>query len=136
MPASTVHRRIRRMVANRHIVLRCDAAPELAGWRLECTWLTTIPLNYKTRVVKLLREQPSLRSCMWITGRNNLRVNFRVPHPTALGALESSIAASFPGLAPEETIIHLRSHKSMGWLLNAAGKRTGQLIPPVFQGCE
>lgn len=132
MPSSTVHRRLRRLIANRSVIMRCDIAPELAGWLLECTWMTTVPLNHKTRVVELLKEQPALRSCMWITGSNNLRVNFRVNYQGALGTLESRIAAAIPGLAPDETIIHLRSHKSMGWLLNADGRCKGELVAPVF----
>ena len=132
MPTSTAHRRLRRLLANRNLIVRCDTAPELAGWLLECTWLTTVAFNYKNRVIELLKEQPSLRSCFWITGGNNLRVNFRVNHTGSLAALESSIALAIPGLAPDETIVHLRSHKSMGWLLRPDGSCTGQLVPPVF----
>jgi transcriptional regulator, asnC family len=130
MPTSTVHRRMRRLLSNRNLIMRCDTAPEVAGWLLECTWLTTVAFNYKTRVIELLREQPSLRSCMWMTGGNNLRVNFRLNHRSAMGALESSIAAAIPGLAPDETIVHLRSHKSMGWLLRPDGSCTGEFVSP------
>ena len=132
MPTSTVHRRMRRLLANQNIIMRCDVAPELAGWQLECTWLTTVAFNYKNRVIELLKEQPSLRSCFWITGSNNLRVNFRVNHIGSMAALESSIASAIPGLAPDETVVHMRSHKSMGWLLKPDGSCTGQLVPPVF----
>ena len=31
MPTSTVHRRLRRLLANRSIIMRCDVAPEVAG---------------------------------------------------------------------------------------------------------
>ena len=47
-----------------------------------------------------------------------------------MGALESSIAAAIPGLAPDETIVHLRSHKSMGWLLRPGGSCTGEFVSP------
>ena len=73
-----------------------------------------------------------MRSCFWITGSNNLRVNFRVNHIGSMAALESSIASAIPGLAPDETVVHMRSHKSMGWLLKPDGSCTGQLVPPVF----
>lgn len=134
MPASTVHRRLRRLLANRSIVLRCDVAPELAGWRLEGTWMTTVPLSHKTRVIELLREESSLRSCMWITGTNNLRVNFRVKIRRDWGKLEAKVASLIPNLTPDETIVHLRSHKSMGWRLDSAGRCIGELVPPHFGG--
>ena len=132
VPSSTVHRRLTRLLANRNVIMRCDVAPELAGWLLECTWMITVPLSHKTRIVDLLRQQPALRSCMWITGINNLRVNFRLTYQGALDALEARIATAIPGLVPDETILHLRSHKSMGWLLNADGRCTGELVAPAF----
>ena len=94
--------------------------------------MITVPLSHKTRIVDLLRQQPALRSCMWITGINNLRVNFRLTYQGALDALEARIATAIPRLAPDETILHLRSHKSMGWLLNADGRCTGELVAPAF----
>lgn len=132
VPTSTVHRRLRKLLASRQIVMRCDVAPELAGRYLECTWLATVAFGHKNRVVELLKEQQSLRSCYWLTGVNNLRVNFRVNYQGAIAALEASIATAIPGLAPAETIVHMRSHKSMGWLLNAEGKCTGELVVPFF----
>ena len=57
VPASTLHRRLQKLLTNRQIELRCDVAPELGGWSLECTWTATIPLNHKTRVLELLRQR-------------------------------------------------------------------------------
>ena len=131
MPTSTVQRRLKRLLSDGSVVMRCDVAPELAGWMLECTWLATVP-SRKTKVIELLKEQAGLRSCMWITGRNNLRINFRVNYQGALGALESRIAAAIPELNPDETIVHLRSHKSMGRILDSEGRFTGRFVPPVF----
>lgn len=135
-PPSTVHRRLQKLRGNRQIIMRCDLAPELAGWLLEYTWLTTVAFSHKQRVIELLRGQPSLRSCIWTTGANNLRVNFRANHLGGLGGFESAIASSLPGLAPAETIIHMRNHKSMGWLLANRGRCTGELVTPVFSTRE
>lgn len=130
VPVSTLHRRLQRLLGSGRIHQRCDVAPELAGWRLECTWTATIPLNHKRRVLQLLRRQPSLRSCLWITGATNLRVTFRVPHHAGIGAIESATARAIPGLTPAETIVHMRCHKSMGWLLDRDGRCTGRLVCP------
>lgn len=132
VPSSTVHRRVMRLVANQNLIMRCDLAPLLAGWRLACTWLITVPLSHKARVVELLKQQSALRSCLSITGSNNLMASFRVSDQHALDLLESRVASAIPGLAPDETIVHLRSHKSMGWLLDAEGRCTGELVVPVF----
>ena len=134
VPASTLHRRLRKLLTNRQIELRCDVAPELGGWSLECTWTATIPLNHKTRVLELLRQQSGLRSCMWITGSNNLRVNFRVERQNGIGMIESAVAEAIPGLAPAETIVYMRSHKSMGWVLDRDGRTTGEFVCPPLIG--
>ena len=134
VPASTLHRRLQKLLTNRQIELRCDVAPELGGWSLECTWTATIPLNHKTRVPELLRQQSGLRSCMWITGSNNLRVNFRVERQNGIGMIESAVAEAIPGLAPAETIMYMRSHKSMGWVLDRDGRTTGEFVCPPLIG--
>ena len=134
IPASTLHRRLQKLLTNRQIELRCDVAPELGGWSLECTWTATIPLNHKTRVLELLRQQSGLRSCMWITGSNNLRVNFRVERQSGIGMIESAVAEAIPGLAPAETIVYMRSHKSMGWVLDRGGRATGEFVCPPLIG--
>lgn len=133
VPASTLHRRLQKLLTNRQIELRCDVA-ELGGWSLECTWTATIPLNHKTRVLELLRQQSGLRSCMWITGSNNLRVNFRVERQNGIGMIESAVAEAIPGLAPAETIVYMRSHKSMGWVLDRDGRATGEFVCPPLIG--
>ena len=137
IPASTLHRRLQKLLTNRQIELRCDVAPELGGWSLECTWTATIPLNHKTRVLELLRQQSALRSCMWITGSNNLRVNFRVERQNGIGMIESAVAEAIPGLAPAETIVYMRSHKAMGWILDQKGRATGEFVcPPLIGGSK
>ncbi|RLP10119.1 Lrp/AsnC family transcriptional regulator [Propionibacterium australiense] len=132
-PTTTVHRRLQRLRSCRQVIMRCDVAPELAGWFLECTWLTTVAFSHKPRIMELLRDRRVLRSCMWLTGANNLRLNLRVASHNAIADVESSIAAAIPGLAPAETIVHMRSHKSMGWLLTGQGRSTGTLVPPFFK---
>lgn len=132
VPATTVNRHLHSLVASRQLIMRCDVAPELAGWQLECTWMTTVALSHKPRVVELLRGQPTLRSSLWLTGAHNLVLNFRVVDIASFSTIESVIATTLPGLSIAETIIHLRSHKSMGWLLDAQGRTSGEVVVPDF----
>ncbi len=71
---------------------------------------------------------------MWITGSNNLRVNFRVERQSGIGMIESAVAEAIPGLAPAETIVYMRSHKSMGWVLDRDGRATGEFVCPPLIG--
>ena len=134
VPTSTLHRHLQKVLASRQILMRCDVAPELGNWTMECTWMATVAFNHKVRVLELLKQHPSLRSCLWVTGSDNLRVNFRVPHHGSIAKIEAETAKAIPGLAPTETIVHLRSHKSMGWMLDRAGRCTGNLVcPPLLK---
>lgn len=131
-PVSSVQRRLQRLLTGGLITMRCDVAPELAGWALECTWLATAALSHKPRIAELLKDQPALRACEWTTGAHNLRLTFRANTMRTLRGFEQTIAKTLPGLAPSELVVQLRAHKSMGWLLDSAGRTTGKLVVPVF----
>ena len=130
-PTSTIQRRLARLRVSRQVTMRCDISPELSGLLLECTWLTTVAPNHKPRIAQLLKET-SPHIIFWTTGVNNLRLSFRVSHVSALATIESTIVKSLPGLTQAEMLIHLRSHKSMGWMLDSKGRATGELVAPVF----
>jgi DNA-binding Lrp family transcriptional regulator len=131
VPTSTIQRRLARLRVGRQVTMRCDISPILSGLLLECTWLTTVAPNHKPRIAELLKETSPL-TIFWTTGLNNLSVTFRVSHVRALATHESTIVRSLPGLTQAEMLVHLRSHKSMGWLLDSQGRATGQLVVPVF----
>lgn len=131
VPVSTIHRHMRRLLTTRQVITRCDVSPLLGGWELECTWLTTVAVSHKSKVAGLLKGHPALRWAMWTTGNNNMIMNSRINDLSALSSIESVTAMTMPGLAPE-TIIHLRAHKSMGWMLDNDGNTTGELVVPDF----
>ncbi|MFT3876434.1 MAG: AsnC family transcriptional regulator [Propioniciclava sp.] len=131
-PVSSVQRRLQRLLVGGKITMRCDVAPQFAGWALECTWLATAALNHKPRIAELLRDQPSLRAGEWTTGAHNLRLTFRANTMSTLRGFEQTLAKTLPGLAPGDLVVQMRAHKSMGWLLDSAGRTTGNLVVPVF----
>jgi DNA-binding Lrp family transcriptional regulator len=133
-PASTVHRRLQRLLASRQVTIRCDVAPELSGWLLEWSWLTTVAPSNTARVVEFLKSQPDLRLCASVTGANNLVFSFRSATMSGLTAFEAGVADALPGLAPTETLVHLRTRKRVGWILDEQGRCTGRLVAPVFSG--
>ena len=51
--------------------------------------------------------------------------------------IESAVAEAIPGLAPAETIVYMRSHKAMGWILDQKGRATGEFVcPPLIGGSK
>lgn len=131
-PPSTVHRRLQRLLASRQVTMRCDVAPELSGWQLEWSWYASVPPSHTQRVVEFLKSQRDLRMCASITGPSNLVFTFRSTSLAGLADFESAVAATLPGLAPAETIVHLRSRKRMGWLLDTRGRAADPPVVPVF----
>ena len=54
-----------------------------------------------------------------------------------IGMIESAVAEAIPGLAPAETIVYMRSHKAMGWILDQKGRATGEFVcPPLIGGSK
>lgn len=131
-PASTVHRRLHRLLAGRLVAIRCDVAPELSGWLLEWSWRTNVAPNHKPRVVEFLLSRPDLRFCASTSGSTNLNFSIRSHALDGLAAFESEVAQALPGLAPAETVIHLRDRKRVGRILDDQGKATDRLVVPVF----
>lgn len=131
-PPSTVHRRLQRLLASHQVTMRCDVSPELSGWLVEWSWLVNIVLSDKLRLIEFLRSQPDLRLCASTAGANNFVFTFLSTAISGLADFEASVARTMPGFAPNETLIHLRARKRLGWILDAEGRATGRLVLPVF----
>ncbi|WP_432557583.1 Lrp/AsnC family transcriptional regulator [Granulicoccus sp. GXG6511] len=130
-PSSTVHRELGHLRGHRQVVSRCDVAPELSGWSIEWSWFANVPMGAKTAVIETLRHRPELRMCASTTGAANLVFSMRARHFDELAQFERMLAAAHPTLTPNETMVHLRARKRMGWLLTQEGRAT-EVVAPDF----
>lgn len=133
-PAATVRRQLQRVVAERLVTVRCDVAPEVIGNPVDWSWFARAAPVTKTKVIASIQQISGLRLLASVTGEANLIITVRGTEGSGMAQIEQQIAEHAPGLVPTETMLHLRPHKRMGWLLDRAGRCTGEVVPPAVFG--
>ena len=127
---ATVRRHLGQLLGANVMQLRCNAAPQLAGWPIEATWMTRVAPADVARSVAALLELSQLRLCMTVTGDANLIFTTYSRSIADLALFEARIGKVLPTLQILDTYLHLRNHKRMGWLLHPDGRTTGEVIMP------
>jgi DNA-binding Lrp family transcriptional regulator len=127
---ATARRQLAQLLASGALTLRCDVAPQIAGWPLQCSWLARVPPAEKPQTIKQLLRLRQLRMCLSVTGPANLAFTIFTRAVAEVARFEEAVGANLPALQPIETLIHLRTRKRMGWLIGADGRTTGQLVTP------
>ena len=123
-------RQLDRLTATGWVTFRCDMAFRAVGWPILCSWLARVSPADLTLAVAELRALPQLRLCASVTGEANLVFTVFSRSLAGLSRFEQSLAERIPGLIICESFVHLRGVKRMGWLLEADGRCTGEVITP------
>lgn len=128
--AATVRRQLAALLAAEVLSFRCDASPAVSGWPIACSWLARVNPGDLPQTIAQLSALSQLRMCASVTGDANLvfTVYSRTLH--GLSRFERAVGQHVPALQPVETMIHLRTHKKMGWLLAPDGRCTGEVVVP------
>ena len=130
-PAATVRRQLQRTLADRLVTVRCDVSSEVVGNPVDWSWFARAAPATKSRIIASIQHIPGLRLLASVTGEANLILTVRGSQGGGLAEIERQIAEQAPGLVPMETMVHLRTHKRMGWLLDREGRCTGEVVPPA-----
>ncbi|MCL2541257.1 MAG: Lrp/AsnC family transcriptional regulator [Nocardioidaceae bacterium] len=125
---ATVRRRIEALRRAGVLVLRCDFAHPLAGWRTNVTVRAQLPAGRLDALASTLQTWPQIRMCVATAGgRSNLLLMGMLRRPEDLIALEAKLGSTFTDLRVTERSIILRSLKRMGRLLDAEGRAIGMV---------
>ncbi|WP_411722354.1 Lrp/AsnC family transcriptional regulator [Mycetocola sp.] len=127
---ATVRRHVAQLLGSGTITLRCNTAPPVSGWPIECSWLTRVPPAALTRSVEALRSLPQLRMCMSVTGESNLIFTTYSRELGDVATFAERLGVVLPSIQLQETLVHMRSLKRMGWLLRPDGRATGEIVVP------
>lgn len=129
-PAS-VRRQLSRLLGSGILAFRCEVAQEASRWPLHCTWLARVPAAEQDRTAEAIATLPELRLCVTTTGNTNMMVSVWTRSQTDLMRVERLLNEKLPWFAIEESVINLRTLKRMGWMLDEAGRATGEVIVPT-----
>jgi len=132
---ATVRRQLMQLLASQMLTFRCDFEHGATGWPITFTWFARVPPVDLTRTVETLTALPQLRMCLSTTGQANLVFSVFSRSVHGLFRFEQLLGQKVPRLELIESMLHLRSLKRMGWLLDDHGRRTDTLVGPnALQG--
>lgn len=128
---ATVRRHLARLIASRVLAFRCEVAQVQSHWPITCTWLARVPALEHERTVAALRTLPELRLCVSTTGEANMMFTVWTRSLSDVLAIERLLGDRMPWLNLVQSSVTLRTAKRMGWLLDADGRGTGEVVPPT-----
>lgn len=131
LTASTAGRHLVDLLGSGALTIRLDTAPGVGGWGVTCSWLGQLPLGERARAIDRLCRQPQVRVCMSTTGPSNLIWTIFARSAEGIARFEEIMGSLIPGLTPAESLVHLRTRKKMGWLTDASGHATGEVVVPT-----
>ncbi|PWI06218.1 Lrp/AsnC family transcriptional regulator [Streptomyces sp. NWU339] len=127
---ATVRRQLARLLASQVLAFRCEVAQVQSHWPIACTWLARVPALEHERTVAALRTLPELRVCVSTTGDTNMMFTVWTRSLTEVLRIERLLGDRMPWLNLVESAVTLRMAKRMGWLLDADGRSTGEVVAP------
>lgn len=126
---ATVRRQVARLLASDLLSFRCEVAQVQSRWPTVCTWLATVDVDELDRTIRSLTTLPELRLCASTVGSTNLLFTVWARSAGDLLRLEKLLGRELPSLHLEESAVMLRAPKRMGWILDADGRNTGEVVP-------
>ncbi|MCF2533684.1 Lrp/AsnC family transcriptional regulator [Yinghuangia soli] len=135
----TARRRLDRVIADGHLVFRCDVAQPLTGWPVCATFRATVAPGKVTATAQTLSTLPEIRMCLATTGPHNLHISVWLRSTADVHRLETLLAERLPELHIADRVVVLRQYKASGRTLDAAGRavpadRSGGVGPPAAVG--
>ncbi|MDQ0381379.1 Lrp/AsnC family transcriptional regulator [Amycolatopsis thermophila] len=128
---ATVRRQLARLLASGTLSFRCEVTQPVSGHPISSTWLVAVSPADQERTVAALATLSELRMCASITGDATIAFTVWTSSLADITRLERLIGERLPWLSVRDSGINLRTRKRMGWLLDPAGRATGEVIPPV-----
>jgi DNA-binding Lrp family transcriptional regulator len=127
---ATVRRQLARLIASGLLSFRCELAQGHSRRPITCTYLARVPPTEHNRTVASLRTLPELRLCVSTTGETNMMFTVWTGSVSDLLQLEQRLGSHLPWLDIVDSAVILRTVKRMGWLLDAHGAATGEVVVP------
>lgn len=127
-PESTVRRQLSALLRSGLLTFRCDIAHELTGWSVIVAWWLRVAERHRSEVVSALASDRRVRLCCSLAGPSNVFVNMWLRSPADTMEVRARLEA-MPGVEVTDLAVVLRVPKRVGWLLDDAGRATGESVP-------
>lgn len=128
---ATVRRHLAALLATRRLSFRCDIMHNLVGYPVTAAFFARVPSAELAGAVEKLQRLPQLRMGLQVTGEANLIFSVLMRSVNDVARFQHQLGVLVPSIGVMESMVLLRSRKRMGWILDDAGRNTGELVPPV-----
>nr|WP_116953299.1 Lrp/AsnC ligand binding domain-containing protein [Jiangella endophytica] len=129
---SSVRRQFSKLVASDSMRFRCEVSQESSRWPICCTWFCRVDPRQHAETAQFLRTVPEIRGCFSVAGDANFMFTAWTRSVGDLLRIERHIAQARPTLRLVDSAVALATRKRLGWLLDAAGCATGEIVAPRF----
>lgn len=119
--ASAVRRRIRTMVEDGLIALRCEIAQPVRTAPVLAHLWACAPVGELDEYVRVVRTLPPVIRCAKLNGAANLLITARTEDESGVGQLELALGKHCPALQLTGRVLTARTWKLRGWLLDERG---------------
>ena len=133
--ASTVKRRLDRLVQLGLITFRCDFARPLGGWPVAVTFWARVPPADLPEVGHALVRYPETRNCAAVSGPYNLILEASLHSMADVLRFETHLATMHPSLDIVDRAVMLRQDKLLGHLLDPRGRSLGVVPADLWSDC-
>ncbi len=123
--ASTVKRRLDRLVRLGLITFRCDFSRPLGGWPVAVTFWARVPPADLPEVGHALVRYPETRNCAAVSGPYNLVLEASLHSLNDVLRFETQLTTRHPSLEIVDRAVMLRQDKLLGHLLDPHGRSLG-----------
>ncbi|WP_432102199.1 Lrp/AsnC family transcriptional regulator [Streptomyces sp. bgisy091] len=125
----TAARRLRRLLTDGGVVLRCDFAHRTAGLTASVVYRAAVPHAECDEVGSALARLEPVRLSVSVSGEDNLLVHALLHGLSGAEAFEASLRDRFPTLDVTARTVVLRTVKRVGWMLDER-ERAVSHVPP------
>lgn len=131
---ATVRRHLASLLTSRRLSFRCDLQHSAVGLPVTATFFARIPPAEIPEALARLRRLPRLRMGLQVTGEATVIFSVLTQTVHDVARIQEVLGRMLPRAEVVESMVLLRSRKRMGWVLDEAGRRTGELVAPAVLG--
>jgi DNA-binding Lrp family transcriptional regulator len=126
--APTARRRVTRLLEGEVVELRCELADVLSGPTVHVTFLAEVDGSRLDAAGAYLSGLPKCRLAAAVVGRENLLATMWFASASEIAQFEAALTGKVPGLRVRDRIVHLRTVKRVGHVLDAE-QRSREVVP-------
>lgn len=134
-PVSTVRRQLSTLIRSGILSFRCEISQWRTRWQIIVTWWCRVPEGRRPELIAALSRHPQVRLCATLTGATNFLFTMWVHDPGDIPRIQGWLEQLVPEVQIGDVAVTLRNYKRIGWLLDAEGRATGEVVP-IWPGSQ